>query len=673
MQLRRVVLGTALVAGVLSLAAGWRSHEAAAPPPKTNMALRPIGDGINTAALDLSTDPCSNFYKHACGGFLDRYPASAENPEISLVQLQFDYDLENGLKNILEQSPGDDVELKRLQTFYRSCISGTSSDRNAVRQWLARIDAANSRASLQRVVRDLAAIGVNAFVTYDGRPDRNDPTHYRGEIHTGTLWFDPDVARRTFETIGESKTAAARDARAVGAVTAALKKHRVDRWDAKRAENPRSIEQLKQLAPAFDWESYFAQAKAMPRRPINLTSPDFLRDLNEELRNRRPAELKAYLRWAFLFSLRGELPAPYSQPFAQAPPNIRPEMRDSAGRCRDATVRAMGVEFSRQYSERILGIRARDAARTLSETIKGEIVASLQTADWLTPAARSATVDKVRKTDLKIGFPDLWPAVGDFPLRGDRFMENVLAARRYEQQREWARASRPRSRTAWEMEVSPWVGQGMAAARLVVPNGYPDAFSNSLIMTAAFLTAPRFDAEASPELNYATYGSVFAHEFVHVAQLHMFGPNGEDRELWSPADEKAAEDRGQCVVEQADAFEPVPGLHLPGNDEFDENVADYGGIRLAYEALKRTLGEGIDMRDSSGTSPAQRFFYRYAQYRCTSQTEAGLRQSVENDSHAPAEFRVNGPISNMPEFGRAFACPIAAPMVRSHQQQCRVW
>lgn len=671
---RTVSIATASVAALVVAAMCWSSVRALAREAAAGSeSLLPAGDGIDRAALDPGTDPCTDFYRHACGGFIARHPASAANPVISLAQTQFDADLQRSLERLLADPAANDPELRRLQTFYTSCRSGTLHDRQLVRSWLARIEMAKDRDGIQRAVRALASIGVDAFVDYGGRPDRTDPTRYRGEIHSGALWADEAAVRKAFELAGQDKDSAARDAAAVVSITSALRKHRVERWDAAKAENPRSLRQLQSLAPAFDWKAYLAQAGAGSGRAINVTSPEFLRDLDRELRSRTPAELRAYLRWTFLFSLRGELPAPYNQAFGDLSPSLRTELHDIDAHCRDATVRAMGVEFSRQYAKRILGMPARDAARRLSQTIKEEIVGSIEANDWLTPEARKATADKLRRTDLKIGFPDIWPAVGHYPLRRDRFLENVIAARRFEQKREWTRAAQPRSRSDWEMKVDPWVGEGMAAARLVVPNGFPDAFTNSLIMTAAFLSAPRFVGNAPPELNYATYGSVFAHEFVHVAQLHMFGPTGLDEELWTPADEKAADARGQCVVQQADDYQPLPGLSLPGKDQFDENVADYGGVRLAYRALKRTLGDAIDKRDATGTSPAQRFFYRYAQYRCTSQTDASLRQSVEHDGHAPPAFRVNAPLSNMPEFRRAFSCPAGAAMVRPAAKQCRVW
>lgn len=665
-----ILAGAGLAVGLASLGPGdARSRPDRAPAD----ILSPVGDGIDRAALDPRTDPCGDFYQHACGGFIARHPATPERPAINLAQSQFDADLQASLEALLTQRAADNPELRRLRTFYESCRSGNRMDGRAVRGWLARIDAAKDGASIQRVVRDLAEIGVPAFIAYDGRPDRTDPGRYRGEIHSGALWTDEAVARKAFELAGQDRNSAAEDAAAVVSITSALRRHRNDRWDAATAENPRLPRQLGGLAPAFDWAAYLRTAGAPADRPINVTSPEFLRDLDRILRDRSPAQLRAYLRWVFLFSLRGELPAPFNQAFGDLSPDLRVELHDIDAHCRDATVRAMGVEFSRQYAAHILGQPARDAARRLSETIRQEIVASIQADNWLTPSARAATVDKLTRTDLKIGFPDRWPAVGSYPLRRDRFLDNVLAARRFEQRREWNRALQPRSRTDWDMKVWPWVGEGMAAARLTVPNGFPDAFTNSLIMTAAFLTAPRFDAKAAPELNYATYGTVFAHEFVHVAQLHMFGPMGRDEELWTPADEKAADARGECVIRQADAYQALPGLPLPGKDQFDENVADFGGARLAYQALRTLLGSRIDMVDSGGTTPAQRFFYRYAQSQCTAQTDAHLRQSVANDGHAPPAFRVNAALSNMPEFRRAFSCPIGAAMARPPEKQCRVW
>jgi putative endopeptidase len=639
----------------------------------TSDTLLSSGDGINRNALDLNVSPCEDFYKHACGGFIASHPASSQRPAIGLAEEQFDADLKAGLEKVLRLPAKKGTELARLQDFDASCRNGTAGDAQLVKGWLTRIDAVRSKADAQRMVQALAGIGVDAYLNYGGRPDRTNPQRYRGEIHPGILWSDEKALTDALLSTGEPSADAAREAKLVVEMLKSLRALRNDRWDAAKAENPKTAAQLQQLAPSIGWDAYLATVRAPRDRPINVTSIAYLRALDHALSTQLMDVQRAYLKWAFLYSLRNELPAQYSRAFADLGPNVRPETRDIDKRCSNALVRAMGVEFSRQYSTHILGVPARDAARRLSETIRSEIIASIDEDQWLSPEARRRTADKLRKTELKIGFPDRWPGVGHYWIRRQFFLSNVLASRQFEQQREWNRVYQKRSRTDWEMKVNPWLGEGMAAARLSLPNGFPDAFTNSLIMTAAFLSAPRFAIDASPELNAATYGSVFAHEFVHVAQLHMYGPTGKDEELWGPADEKAGDQQGQCVIDQANDFATLPGITLPGKDMFDENVADYGGARLAYRALAKLLGAKIDVKDATGTSPAQRFFYRFAQSRCISQTADELKASIANDGHAPAAFRVNAPLMNMPDFGRAFSCKPGLPMALVPAKQCRVW
>lgn len=617
---------------------------------------------------------CDDFYLHACGAFLSSTRADAAHPSIELANQQFEANLERSFDALFAAKDQANPELARVKTFYASCLANSAADAVLTKEWLARIDAVQTPAQIQDLLFQLGAIGVDPFFTYIGQPDRTRWDRYRGEIHNSYLWEEPRTVQRSFVDAGLTQADAARDAAVVRSMVAALRKERGNRWDAATAENPRTLAQLAELAPSIDWRRYFSVVGAAPDHSINVTAPAYLRAVERELRTRTPAELRAFLRWSFLFSLRGELPAPYNAAFGDLSPNLRVQLGNPAGRCRDATVRALGVEFSRQYATRVLGWKARDAARQIAGEIKARIIAAVADANWLSPAGRQATADKLARTDLKIGYPDQWPEVGNYPLGEQSFLANVLAARTYEQHRNWARAGTAHLRTNWDMIVSPWVGDGMAAARLVVPNGFPDALSNSIIMTAAYLAPPRFDPDAPLESNYATFGAIFAHEFVHVAETHEYDAEGLERELWSAADIKAEEAQGQCVVDQANAYQPLPGVKMKGDSQYGENVADYGGLRLAFEALEARLGtENLYRPDASGISPAQRFFYGYARNRCAAQTEDYLRKTVENDSHAPPAFRVNAPLSNLPAFGRAFSCQAGSKMMRAAARPCRVW
>jgi len=669
MELRALVLTLAF--SVIPLAAQAADH--LTEPTKAASAPSVVSADVDLSAIDPTVKICQNFYEHACGRFIKSVVLAPGRTEVSLMDQQFDAYLTASLNTLLAEKASKDSELQRLETFYSSCLHDSHSSIDLVKSWMSRIDAAETPQQFQGLLLYLSSIGVDPFFAYSGSPDPNDLTKYRGEIDYNSLWQDAAVVERTFVLAGLPAAQAKSDAQAVANIVVELRKSRTTGNDLKAYENPTTLAQLKKDAPAIDWDSYFAMVGAAPGRAINVTSKAYLPAVSRELTARSPRELRAYLRWAFLFSLRGELPPPYNQAFGDITPPLRVAVNQPDKRCQDATLRGMGVEFSRQYSERILGAPARQVATEIGASIQTEIANAVEQADWLSPDARHETADKLRKTDLKMGFPDHWPAVGHFPLRPKDFLGNVLAARRYEEQRAWRRANEARSRKNWDMLVSPWVGTGMAAARLTTPNAFPDPDTNSMIMTAAFLHAPRFDLAASTEDNYGVFGAVFAHEFVHIAEEHEYDAMGRQREIWSAADIASANRHHQCVIDQANASPAPAGSPVSGQMNYSENVADLGAVRLAYNALAKKLVLKINQADAAGLTPAKRFFYRYAQYYCTAATPETLRDLVADDPHGLPSYRVNGPLSNFPAFGEAFGCHEGSPMRRPADKICRVW
>ncbi len=631
------------------------------------------GVEIDLSAIDPTVNACQDFYQHACGGFISSVEFTPARSMVSLTDEKFDANVERSLNELFAIQAPAGSELDRLNTFYQSCLGDQQSSVALTRRWLNRIDAARTPADIQELILALSAIGVNPFFSYAGSPDPHDLKKYRGEIDYSNLWQEPAVVERAFVLAGIPAAQAKADAETVRTIATELRKYRTTGNEQAAYENPATLADLRRDAPAVDWRRFFAQVGAAPGRSLNLTSKRYLPAVSRELSTRSPAELRAYLRWTFLFSLRGELPAPFNQTFGNITPSLRVALDQPGRRCRDATIRAMGVEFSRQYAHRILGMPAREAAYRIGVSIQGEIAKAVDEAEWLSSAARRATADKLRKTDLKLGFPDRWPAVGDFPLNHGDFLANVLAARRYEEQRAWRRANEARSRENWDMLVYPWVGVGMAVARLATPNAFPDQNTNSMVMTAAFLNLPRFDKDAPLEVNYAGFGVVFAHEFVHIAESHDYGALGQPQELWSATDIASAKKQNQCVIDQADASPAPPGSRVSGKSNYSENVADLGAIRLVYNALAAKLGARLTRPDGTGMTPAKRFFYKYAQSYCTAATPETLKQLVADDPHALPSYRINGPLSNLPAFSEVFGCKANAPMRRSTENICRVW
>ncbi|HTE50195.1 MAG TPA: M13 family metallopeptidase [Kofleriaceae bacterium] len=690
---------------VLRLALGlmfaWGCSSPADPRASRPAAASRDAEGdwlLDRQMLDPAVSPCDDFYQHACGGWLAAASISPGSQSAERVRDLLREATDRVLDDLLEgNQPSDDPEVGRLRTFFAACAAeGPAADgarERTLAGWLARLGEIDTRAQLQVALRELSAAGINAFFAYSGEPDRADRTRYRGQIHQD----EPGLGRadlrdrspagkslreayaahiaRMFELAGIDAARARRDAGQVLALEEAMARVSLsfgDTFDPAASEHPTSIAELSALAPHVDWRAYLAMVGHPPDRPLNVTSPAYLRAMDRLIATRSTGALVATLRWRLLHGLGPAAPRRLADEHVRFSSRgvERPSRREE---CRTATQLALGVELSRQFSRRAIPEAQRDRARAVADQVRAVVADSVGRASWLSSAARSATAEKIRATDIKVGYPDEWPATGGFPLRTDDHLANVLAARAYEQGRVWSRAGAERRRSSWEMIVYPSGAPGMAAARLTIGNGFPDLLSNSIILTAAMLQPPLFDASAPPEVQLGSFGSLVAHELIHVVDLHQFDATGAQREMWAAGDVEAHTGRRACVVDQASQSVGFEGQHLDGQGTVDENVADLGGVIHAYQAMERAVGARAGQRGADGLTPEQRFFYAHAQRWCVAMRPEYERESMRRDPHAPPRFRVNGPLSNMRELAAAFSCRAGASMVRPAAARCSVW
>jgi putative endopeptidase len=653
---------------------------------------------FDRSTFDFSADPCSDFYQHVCGAWSNPANIPADLRFASWARYFATTANDDDLKRLLLGTTEiDDPEVRRLRTFVAACMTQNAATERAARKtaqpWLARIDGIKTHEQFMAVLHELHAHGVNAFFRYSGEPDVNEQSRYRGELLQGSLGLrrlayadksaggDAERSKyrehvtRMFELAGATPAKAAHDAATVlqlEATLAAVSLSFFDQFDAKISEHSVKPRDLAGLAPHIDWTRYLEMVGQSPERALNVSSIDYLRTVDTMIAITPVEDLRAYLRWRFLDTFSSALPAPWAeeqQRFAVG--SLKPTARFEF--CRLETLKNLGVELSRQFSQRFIGPVVRSRATAIAARVRDEVANSTPSFVWLSPAARAATEKRVRLLDLKVAYPDHWPDTGDFPLSNSNHLANVLQAQAYEQHRVWARAQQERRRDSWETTVYPNEAAGMAAARLVIPNGFPDQTTNSIVLTAASLQTPLYDAVAPLEVRYGTFGVLVGHELGHILENHDYDADGQPKESWGSADSAAHDEQTACIIAQGNEYVAAESAHLDGSKTAGENFGDLSGVYHAYTALARDLGSHVSDMGADGYTPAQRFFVAYAQNWCTAERPDFARENLRDDGHAPARFRTNAPLSNMPAFAHAFSCAATAPMVRPASTRCSFW
>jgi putative endopeptidase len=682
-------------------------HAAPAGSGSSAPAAAPAASGpawqLDRSTFDTTTAPCTDFYQYVCGGFVAKAQLPADRTELDWARDAAVASTHQILQALLTGTdaakPEDASDLTRLRTFFASCMAGGDAaertGRATLAAVLATVDAIRARGDVQPALRKLHQAGFAILFQYVAEPDPAVRTKFRGEIELGKLApYDTrqalrdrtpasDGKRATYRThveamlalTGEPAGQARGEAQTVLDIASQLAVASAPSdgdYDPSAAEHPMPPGELARLAPHLDWPAYLAMVGHTAGEPVNVQWPAQLKVVDGLLASRPLADLRAFLRWRVIDELGAVLPgklAAEAFQYTAGPGLARPARTDE---CELATVRAMGVELSRQYAARALGTAARDRATTDAQQVQAEIAAAVATTPWLSPAARAASATKITTLLLKVGFPTSWPATDTAPVSKDDLVANALAARRFAQAQSWQRVHAEHRRDGWENEVQPNGAPGMAAARLTIPNGFPDGQTNSIVFTAAFLRAPIYDASAPLEVRLGGFGAVVGHELMHSLDNYEYDDHGELHDVWTDADKQAHKAGFACVIRQANAYTQY-GAHPNGERAVYENNADYGGVRHTYAALAKVRGAQLQAKGADGFTGAQRFFITYAQHWCHAERPEGAADRLRGDNHGPPPFRVNAPLANLPEFAQAFACPAGAAMARPAADRCVVW
>jgi putative endopeptidase len=653
--------------------------------------------GIDPSLFDASVKPCDDFYSYACGGWISRTALPPDKPKWTRSFTDIEERNLKLLRAIAEEDAAgkldrEDRYPQKVGDFWAACMDEAGIEQRGLgelRAAWARIDGVKDVESLARQIALLHKVGFFPVFQIASDQDAKDARQVIGVIEQGGLSLpdrdyylkeDPRTAAiqksyrahvaRMFELAGERTRRPADTAAVIYGLERSLAEaqwSRVEMRDPQRTYNRLDLPGLEQAAPRFRWKAYLAVLGHPGVTAFSATTPRYLGKVNELLAKVPVGTWRAYLKWRLLSGMAAEraLPKAFTEErFAFLSKNFTgtKELEPRWKHCVRATEEALGEAIGQAYVRRAFGADGKQKTSQLVSDIEGAMGRDLSAVTWMDGATRQHSLEKLHRINNKIGYPDSWRNYDALQVNRGSLFQSVLAANAFEVNRDLDKIGRPLDRNEWRM-VPPQV------------NAYYDPAMNEMVFPAGILQPPFFTRGAPDAVNYGAIGMVVGHELTHGFddEGRQFDAEGNLRDWWTSSVAKEFDRRAECVANQYDGYTVVDDVKLNGRLTLGENIADLGGVKLAFSAYQASRAGKRAELPVAGFTPEQAFFISYAQAWCTAIRPEFARLLVQTDAHSSARWRVNGPLSNLPDFQRAFACPAGSAMVRSGEKQCDVW
>ena len=648
--------------------------------------------GVDPANLDMALKPCEDFYAYANGGWLKAHSIPADKARYGAFEEVSERNRAI-LKQILEETSAKRSWVKgsveqKVGDFYASGLDEAVIDQRGLapmKPIFATIEGLKEAKQLPTLLAKLHTQGLpGGFGFYVGQ-DAKASTQYLGNLSQGgtglpdrDYYLKGDARSKEFrakyelhvakmlELAGDSPALAKARARIVLELETRLAEAqwtRVEMRDPQKRYNKRTLEQLVTEVPGFDWKAYF-KARGVKLADLNLTQPSFFKTF-AKLASEVPApQWRIYLRWHALNATASLLPKAFGEEafaFHGKVLSGTPEREPRAKRIEAATDGSLGEALGQLYVKVAFPAEAKKRVLDMVENLRIALRERITNLDWMGADTKQSAILKLNAFGVKIGYPDKWKTYAFDVSRVDYF-GNVRRASAFRIQENLKKLGKPIDRTEWGM-TPPTV------------NAYYSPTMNEIVFPAGILQPPFFDPKADDAVNYGSLGFVIGHEMTHGFDDSgsQFDAEGNLKNWWTDADKKAYEARTDLVVKQYDAYEPLKGEHVNGKLTLGENIADIGGLKIAFAAYQNSLkGKAIPGPIDGFTGP-QRFFLGAAAVWRNHIREAALAVRLKTDPHSPGRERVNGPLSNLPEFFEAFACADGQPMKRDAKVRPAIW
>lgn len=657
-------------------------------PPGGKKAKKP--KAIDKANMDLSVKPGDNFYLYANGNWLRRNPIPGAKTRWGSFDLLREESSQR-LRTLLSEAAAKttDPSLQKIGDFYASGMDSAAVEAlglTPIRADLQRIDAIRSTTDLLAAAAENRIQGLgNAFFGFGITPDRKNVNLYIPSLSQGgTTLPDRDYylkgdARSTsvreaysqhlvkmFALTGENAATAAKHGESVLRIETALAKaqnSRVEMRDPYKTYNKFSVKDFSATTPSIDWSWVFGKLQLNGADSLVVNNPSFFKTLDVLLTALPLEDWKTYLKWQVINSSASYLSSAFvKQNFTlsqaltgQKQPT--PRWQTVSGQIDGSLGDLVGQLYVARYFKPEAKQRMLDLVNNLQQTFEGRI----RQLSWMSAETKTRAVEKLNAFTKKIAYPDTWRDYRDLQISRNDYLGNARRVSQWAYNEMVSRFGKPVDRTRWSM-TPPTI------------NAYYNASSNEIVFPAGILQAPFFDFDADDAVNYGGIGAVIGHEMTHGFDDNgsQYAADGNLRNWWTTADAEQFKQRTNLVVNQYNDFTVLDTLHVNGRLTLGENIADLGGLSIAYEAFTHTdqfkKGKSID-----GFTPQQRFFLNWAQIWRNNALPETQAQLILTDSHAPGMHRANGPIVNMDAWYEAFNIQPGDRMYVAPEKRNRIW
>lgn len=499
-----------------------------------------------------------------------------------------------------------------------------------------------------------------------GLPDRDD--YFRKDMKSQEVRDAyMEHIRKMWLLLGADEEGAARYAETIYGMEERMASASMDRVTMR---NPHATyhkmdkQGLADLAPNINWDLFFTELGAPDLDSTIVSQPEFMRALNEMIADVPLEDWKVYMKYHLVSDV-----APYlSDDFVQQnfdfySKTLRgvEELKPRWKRVVESANGALGEALGQEYVKLAFSPESKERMIKMVDDLKASMKTRIDELDWMGDTTKMKAQEKLASFTVKIGYPDKWKDYSDLAIDNGPYVLNMLRSSEFEYQRDLNKIGQPVDKTEWGMTPQ-------------TVNAYYNPSNNEIVFPAAILQPPFFDPNADDALNYGGIGAVIGHEITHGFddQGRQYDANGNLVQWWTAEDDSRFTERAGMVVSQYEEYCPMDSQCVNGMLTLGENIADFGGLTIAYYAFKRTAqaegGEAID-----GFTPEQRFFLGFGRIWASAYTEEAMRQQLLTNPHSPGEYRVNGTLANMPEFYDAFGVKEGDALYLAEQDRAKIW